>query len=56
MVYDTKYDLASRLTSYILSQQEILLSINSGGGSIAEARIEKGLPFRIKGEWAIIGD
>jgi putative heme iron utilization protein len=56
MVYDTKYDLAYRLISDMLSQQEILLSINSGGGSIAETRIEKGLPFRIKDKWATIGD
>ncbi|HET7147635.1 MAG TPA: ChuX/HutX family heme-like substrate-binding protein [Candidatus Nitrosopolaris sp.] len=55
MTYDTKYDLAYRLISDILSQQEILLSINSGGGSIAESRIEKGLPFRIKDKWATIG-
>ena len=55
MEYDTKYDLAYRLISDILSQQEILLSINSGIGSIAEATIEKGLPFRIKGKWATIG-
>ena len=32
------------------------MSINSGGGSIAEARIEKGLPFRIKDKWATIGE
>jgi putative heme iron utilization protein len=56
MVYNIKYDLAYRLISDILSQQEILLSINSGGGSIAEARIEKGLPFRIQDNWATIGD
>jgi hypothetical protein len=57
MEYDIKYDLAYRLISDILSQQEILLSINSsGGGSIAEARIEKGLTFRIKDKWATIGD
>lgn len=56
MVYNAKYDLAYKLISDILSQQEILLSINSGGGSIAEARIEKGLPFRIKDKWATIGD
>jgi hypothetical protein len=48
MVYDTKYDLAYRLISDMLSQQEILLSINSGGGSIAETRIEKGLPLELK--------
>ena len=56
MAYDTKYDLAYRLILDILSQQDILLSINTGGGSIAEARIEKGLPFRIKDKWATIGD
>jgi hypothetical protein len=56
MVYNAKYDLAYKLISDILSQQEILLSINSGGGSIAEARIEKGLPIRIKDKWATIGD
>jgi putative heme iron utilization protein len=55
MAYDTKYDLAHRLISDILSQQEILLSINSRSGSIAEARIEKGLPFRIQDKWATIG-
>jgi hypothetical protein len=43
MEYDTKYDLARRLISDILSQHEILLSINSRGGSISETRIEKGL-------------
>jgi putative heme iron utilization protein len=26
------------------------------GGSIAEARVEKGLPFRIREKWATIGD
>jgi len=55
MVYNKKYDLAHRLISDILSQQEILLSINSRSGSIAEARIEKGLPFRIQDKWATIG-
>ena len=55
MEFDTKYDLAYGLISDILSQQEILLSINSGSGSIVEARIEKGLPFRIKDKWATIG-
>lgn len=55
MEHDTKYDLAFGLISDILSQQEIILSINSGSGSIAEARIEKGLPFRIKDKWATIG-
>jgi hypothetical protein len=39
-----------------LSKQEILLSINSRSCSIAEARIGKGLPFRIKGKMAMIGD
>ena len=52
------YDLAFQLISDILSQQDILLSVNSesGGSSIAEARVEKGLPFRIREKWATIGD
>lgn len=56
MDHDTEYDLAYQLISDILSQQDILLSVNSGSGSIAETRIEKGLPFRIKDKWATIGD
>ena len=56
MAHDTNYDLAYRLIFDILSKQDILLSINSGGGSIAEARVEKGLPFRIRDKWATIGD
>jgi len=51
-----RYDLAYQLISDILSQQDILLSVNSGSGSIAEARVEKGLPFRIRDKWATIGD
>ena len=54
MGYDTKYDLAHKLISEILSQQDILLSVNSGSG-IAEVRVEKGLPFKIKDKWATIG-
>lgn len=49
------FDLAYKLISDILSQQDILLSVNSGSG-ISEARVEKGLPFRIKEKWATIGD
>ena len=49
------YDLAYKLISDILSQQDILLSVNSGSG-ISEARVEKGLPFRINEKWATIGD
>jgi len=45
MSHDAKYDLGYQLISDILSQQDILLSVNSGSGSIAEARVEKGLPF-----------
>jgi len=56
MDHDTKYDLAYQLISDILSQQDILLSVNRGSGSIAETRIEKGLPFRIKDKWVTIGD
>jgi putative heme iron utilization protein len=55
MGLDTSYDLAYQLISDILSQQDILLSINSGS-SISEARVEKGLPFRIREKWATIGD
>jgi hypothetical protein len=39
----------------ILAQENILLSVNSGSG-ICEARVEKGLPFRIRDKWATIGD
>jgi len=56
MDQNTKHDLAYQLISDILAQQDILLSVNSGKGSIAEARVEKGLPFRIKDKWATIGD
>ncbi len=49
------YDLAYKLISDILSQQDILLSVNSGSG-ISEARVEKELPFRIREKWATIGD
>jgi hypothetical protein len=48
MGHDTPYDLAYQLISDILSQRDVLLSINSGSGSIAEARVEKGLSFRIR--------
>ena len=51
-----RYDLAYQLISDILEQEDILLSVNSGSGSIAEARVEKGLPFRIREKWATIGD
>lgn len=43
------------LFSDILAQENILLSVNSGSG-ICEARLEKGLPFRIREKWATIGD
>ena len=55
MEQDTPYDIAYQLISDILSQQDILLSVNSGSG-ISEARVEKGLRFRIKEKWATIGD
>ena len=47
--------LAVDLFAEILSQENILLSVNSGSG-ICEARVEKGLPFRIREKWATIGD
>ena len=56
MQHDTKYGLAYQLISDILSQQDILMSVNSAGGSIAEIRVEKGLPFRIREKWATIGN
>jgi hypothetical protein len=46
---------ATELFSEILAQENILLSVNSGSG-ICEARLEKGLPFRMRKEWATIGD
>jgi putative heme iron utilization protein len=55
MGQDAPYDIAYQLISDILSQQDMLLSVNSESG-IAEARVEKGLPFRIKEKWATIGD
>ena len=55
MGQDTPNDIAYHLISDILSQQDILLSVNSGSG-ISEARVEKGLPFRIREKWATIGD
>jgi hypothetical protein len=56
MLHDVKYDLGYQLISDILSQQDILLSVNSESGSIAEARVEKGLSFRSRDKWATIGD
>ena len=47
MGQDTPNDIAYQLISDILSQQDILLSVNSGS-DISEARVEKGLPFRIR--------
>ena len=46
---------AIKLFSEILAQENIMFSVNSGSG-ICEARIEKGLPFRIRDKWATIGD
>lgn len=46
---------AADLIAEILSQENILLSVNSGSGT-CEARVEKGLPFRIREKWATIGD
>ena len=43
------------LFAEILAQDNILLSVNSGNG-ICEARVEKGLSFRIREKWATIGD
>ncbi len=48
-------DLFYNLISDILKTDDVLLSINSGGG-ICETRVEKGTPFKIKDRWATIGD
>jgi hypothetical protein len=48
-------NFAREIFSEILAQDNILLSVKSGSG-ICEARIEKGLPFRIRDKWATIGD
>ena len=48
-------ELFSDLISDILDCDDILLSINSGSG-ICEARIEKGVPFKIRDKLATIGD
>src|SRR5215472_6794262 len=55
MEHDPKYHVAHELISDILSQPDILLSVNSGSG-IAEIKIETGLPFRIRYKWATIDD
>lgn len=47
--------LAMELFAEILAQDNILLSVNSGS-AICEARVEKGLPFKIREKWATIGD
>jgi hypothetical protein len=48
-------DLFCNLIADILKTDDVLLSINSGGG-ICEARVEKGTPFRINDKWATIGE
>ncbi len=48
-------ELFNDLISDIIDCDDILLSINSGSG-ICEARIEKGMPFKIRDKWATIGD
>lgn len=48
-------ELFHDLVSDILDGDDILLSINSGS-VICEARVEKGIPFRIKDKWATIGE
>jgi putative heme iron utilization protein len=55
MEHNTKYDIARQLISDILSQRDVSLSVNSGSG-IAELKIESGLSFKIKDNWATIGD
>ncbi|HEY7110493.1 MAG TPA: ChuX/HutX family heme-like substrate-binding protein [Nitrososphaeraceae archaeon] len=48
------YLVAERLITDILSQTDIMLSVNSGSG-ICEVRIEDELPFRIRNQWATLG-
>jgi hypothetical protein len=48
------YIMAQRLITDILSQEDIILSVNSGSG-ICEVRVEERLPFRIRNQWATIG-
>ena len=56
MAQDAPYNLAYQLITDILSQQDVLVSVNSGVGSVAEARIENELPFRIRDKWATLGE
>ena len=46
--------MAERLINDILSQDDIIISVNSGNG-ICEVRVEDKLPFRICNQWATIG-
>ena len=39
----------------ILEQDNIIFSVRSGS-AVCEARTEQGLPFRIREQWATIGD
>ncbi len=48
------YAIAEQLISDILSQADIIISINSGSG-ICEVHLEENLPFRIRNQWATIG-
>jgi hypothetical protein len=48
-------DLFCNLIADILKTDDVLLSINSGGG-ICETRVEKATPFKIKDRWTTIGD
>ena len=44
---DMNFNTTEGLFAEILAQDNILLSVNSGNG-ICEARVEKGLSFRIR--------
>lgn len=44
-----------RLIQDILSQDDIVLTVSSGA-AICEAKVEKGMPFRILENWVTIGD
>jgi putative heme iron utilization protein len=49
------HDLINELVSDLLDIDDIMISVNSGGG-ICEVRPERGLPVRIKDKWMTIGN
>ncbi|MGI8719996.1 MAG: ChuX/HutX family heme-like substrate-binding protein [Nitrososphaeraceae archaeon] len=49
------HDLIKELVSDILEIDNIMFSVNSGGG-ICEVKSEKGLPVRVSDKWLTIGN